>query len=122
LRPEIGDFIKINYYSSNDKKSKKTKINILKVELTSEIKSSLLKNTTGELKLKYKDGSLTYDYDEIIDDQIDIDIRRPDFAFINDYYVPKYLLEKNNITSNIEVKVNILFNGEKWNVYKIEKI
>ena len=122
LRPNIGDFIKIKYYSSNDKKSNKTKINILKVELTSEIKSSLLKSTTGELKLKYKDGSLTYDYDEIIDDQIDIDIRKPDFAFINDYYVPKYLLEKNNITSNTEVKVNILFNGEKWNVYKIEKI
>lgn len=122
LRPEIGDFIKIKYYSSNDKKRNKTKINILKVELTSEIKSSLLKSTTGELKLKYKDGSLTYDYDEIIDDQIDIDIRKPDFAFINDYYVPKYLLEKNNITSNTEVKVNILFNGEKWNVYKIEKI
>ena len=122
LRPEIGNFIKIKYYSSNDKKSNKTKINILKIELTSEIKSSLLKSTTGELKLKYKEGSLTYDYDEIIDDQIDIDIRRPDFAFINDYYVPKYLLEKNNITSNTEVKVNILFNGEKWNVYKIEKI
>jgi hypothetical protein len=122
LRPEIGDFIKIKYYSSNDKKSNKTKINILKVELTSEIKSSLLKSTTGELKLKYKDGSLTYDYDEIIDNQIYIDIRKPDFAFINDYYVPKYLLEKNNITSNTEVKVNILFNGEKWNVYKIEKI
>jgi hypothetical protein len=57
LRPEIGDFIKINYYSSNDKKSKKTKINILKVELTSEIKSSLLKNTTGEYNAtKYLDN------------------------------------------------------------------
>ena len=122
LRPEIGDFIKIKYYSSNDKKSNKTKINILKVELTSEIKSSLLKSTTGELKLKYKDGSLTYDYDEIIDNQIYIDIRKPDFAFINDYYVPKYLLEKNNITSNIEVEAQILFNGEKWNVFKINKL
>lgn len=122
LRPNIGDFIKIKYYSSNDKKSSKTTINILKVELTSEIKSSLLKSTIGELKLKYKNGSLTYDYDEIIDNQIDIDIRKPDFAFINDHYVPKYLLEKNNITSNIEAKVDILFNGEKWNVYKIEPL
>ena len=70
LRPNVGDFIKLKYYLSNDKKSNKSKINILKVELTSEIKSSLLKNTTGELKLKYKNGSLTYDYDEIINEQI----------------------------------------------------
>jgi hypothetical protein len=94
----------------------------LKVELTSEIKSSLLKNTTGELKLKYKNGSLTYDYDEIINEQIDIDIKKPDFAFINDYYVPKSLLEKYKITSNVNVNVKILFNGEKWNVFKINKL
>lgn len=117
LRPNIGDFIKIKFFKSNN-----DRINVLRAESTKEVNNSLIKSTTGELKLKYKDGSLTYDYDEIIDDQIDIDIRRPDFAFINDYYVPKYLLEKNNITSNTEVKATILFNGEKWNVYKIEKI
>ena len=122
LRPNVGDFIKLKYYLSNDKKSNKSKINILKVELTSEIKSSLLKNTTGELKLKYKNGSLTYDYDEIINEQIEIDIKKPDFAFINDYYVPKSLLEKYKITSNVNVNVKILFNGEKWNVFKINKL
>lgn len=122
LRPNVGDFIKIKYYISNDKKSSKSKINILKAELTQEIKSSLIKNTTGELKLKYKNGNLTYDYDDIIDEQIDIDIRKPDFAFINDYYVPKYLLEQNKITSNLNVEAKILFNGEKWTTYRLSVI
>lgn len=122
LKPNVGDFIKIKFYSSNDAKVGKSKINILKVEATHEINNSLIKTITDELKLKYKDDGLTYDYDDIIDEQIDIDIRKPDFAFVNDYYVPKYLLEKNNITSNIVAKVQILFNGEKWNVYRIEKI
>lgn len=121
LKLNIGDFIKIKYYFSNDKKSAKSKINILKVETTQEVKNSLIKTITGELKLKYKDGGLTYDYDDIIDEQIDIDIRKPDFAFVNDYYVPKYLLEKNNITSNLNVKVEALFNGEKWSVFKLVK-
>lgn len=122
LRPNIGDFIKIKYYTSNDKKNTKQKINILKIELTKEIKSSLIKSINGVLKLKYKYGSLTYDYDQIIDEQIDIDLRKPDFGFINDYYVPRYLLEKNNITSNINVEVQILINGDKPNVYKIKKL
>jgi hypothetical protein len=120
LRPNIGDFIKIKYYTSNDKKNTRSKINILKVELTKEIKNSLIKSITGALKLKYKDDGLTYDYDQIIDEQINI--RKPDFAFIDDYYVPKYLLEKNNITSNINDEVHILFNGDKWNIYKIKKL
>ncbi|MDN5095808.1 tetratricopeptide repeat protein [Aliarcobacter butzleri] len=119
LKPNVGDFIKIKFYSSNDKKDAKSKINILKVEATQEVNTSLIKTTEGELKLKYKDDGLTYDYADIIDKQIDIDIRKPDFAFINDYYVPKYLLNKNNITSNINVEAKILFSGEKWNVYKI---
>lgn len=119
LKLNIGDFIKIKYYFSNDKKSAKSKINILKVETTQEVKNSLIKTITGELKLKYKVNGSTYDYDDIIDEQLDIDIRKPDFGFINDYYVPKYLLENSNINSNINVRVKVLFNGEKWNVFKI---
>lgn len=122
LRPNVGDFIKIKFYSIDDKKSGKSKINILKVELTQEVKSSLIKTITGKLKLKYRNDGSTYDYDEIIDEELEIDIRKPDFAFISDYYIPKYLLKKNDITSNIDVEVQVLFNGEKWNVYKIKKI
>ena len=122
LRPNIGDFIKLKYYLTNDKKNNRSKINILKIEISNEIKNSLIKTITGELKLKYKQGSLTYDYDEIINEQIDIDIRKPDFAFIQDYYISKSLLEKNKITSNVNVIIKILFNGEKWNVFEINKL
>lgn len=105
---------------SNDKRNGKSKINILKIKLTNETKSSLIKSIVGKLELKYKNGNLTYDYDQIIDIGNNIDIKKPDFAFIDDYYVPEYLLEKNNITSNINVKVQILFNGEKWKIFKLE--
>ena len=44
----------------------------------------------------------------------------PDFAFINDYYVPKYLLEKHSITTNCQVKAKVIFAGDKWKVYDIE--
>lgn len=94
----------------------------MKIEISNEINNSLIKTITGELKLKYKQGSLTYEYDEIINEQIDIDIKKPDFAFIHDYYVPKSLLEKNKIISNVNVNIKILFNGEKWNVFEINKL
>lgn len=122
LRPDVGDFIKIKFYSSNDKKIDKFKINILKVELTQEVKSSLIKTITGKLKLKYKNDGLTYDYDDIIDEGLDIDIRKPDFGFINDYYVPKSLLEKNYIISSLDVEAQVLFNGEKWSAFNIKRI
>lgn len=122
LRPNIGDFIKIKFYSSDDKKSGKSKINILQVELTQEIKSSLTKTITGKLKLKYRNDGSIYDYEDIIDDGLDIDIRKPDFGFINDYYVPKYLLEKNYIISNLDLEAQVLFNGEKWSVFNIRRI
>ena len=44
-----------------------------KIEISNEINNSLIKTITGELKLKYKQGSLTYEYDEIINEQIKFD-------------------------------------------------
>ena len=104
LRPEIGDFIKIKYYSSNDKKSNKTKINILKVELTDKIDNSLLKDVSGELQVKHNSNGF--------------------FGFIKDYYIPENLLILNNIDKVCSAKANakILFNGKKWVAYELNNV
>ena len=48
--------------------------------------------------------------------------RTPDFAFIGDYYVPKYLLEKNDITYDCEVNARVIFTGGKWKVTHIHEV
>lgn len=59
------------------------------------------------------------------EDEIDVMIRQketiPNFAFIEEYYVPKHLLEKNHITHDCKVKATIVFTGDKWKVTEIEK-
>jgi hypothetical protein len=46
----------------------------------------------------------------------------PDFAFIDDLYVPKYLLEKHKIRYDCQVKAKIIYAGDKWKVIEIERI
>ena len=50
----------------------------------------------------------------------------PDFAFLDGYYVPKYLLEKHNITYSCKVNAILIYaedkmNGPKWKVIEIQK-
>lgn len=104
IRPKIGAFIKIKYFETYNKKRNEYKTNILNIELTNEIKVSLLKTTSGQLSLKYK-------YDEN---------GTPDFGFVNDYYVSKNLLKKHHIQEDCAVEAKVLFNGDKWSVYELE--
>ena len=61
-------------------------------------------------------------YEDIVNDnEIGIDTTKPDCAFIDDYYVPKYVLRKHNITIDCKVTVKVLFNGEKWSVFELDK-
>ncbi|MBT0550335.1 hypothetical protein [Riemerella anatipestifer] len=88
------------------------RVKALNIESTNEINTSLRKDITGLLEVKYKD----YNYEEDI----------PDFAFIGDYYVPKYLLEKNNISYDCKVKARVIYGEDKmkrprWKVIKVEK-
>ncbi|MFV0143621.1 MULTISPECIES: tetratricopeptide repeat protein [Empedobacter] len=53
-------------------------------------------------------------------------LKIPDFAFIGDYYVPKYLLEKHNITDDCRVNARVIYGEDKmqrprWKVINIEK-
>ena len=89
------------------------------------------------LEVKYKNGNYSdYEFDE--DDEIEdsafdengkfiINNKPiPDFAFIGDYYVPKYLLEKYNISYDCRVKARVIYGEDKmkrprWKVVEIEK-
>jgi len=46
----------------------------------------------------------------------------PDFAFIDNYYVPKYLLDKHNIINNCKVNARVIYGGDEWKVIEIQKI
>ena len=110
LRPSEGDFIKLSFATKTDK-DKKLRVKILSIELTEEANPNLRKDITGFMEMKYKN------YDEEV----------PDFAFIGDYYVPKYLLEKHNISYDCRVKARVIYGEDKmkrpkWKVIEIERI
>lgn len=110
LRPNEGDFIKLSFATKTDK-DRKLRVKILSIELTEEANSNLRKDITGMMEMKYKN------YDEEV----------PDFAFIGDYYVPKYLLEKHNITEDCRVNARVIYGEDKmkrprWKVIEIEKV
>lgn len=107
LEANEGEFIKLIFITKTNKE-KKVIVKILSLESTEEINTSLRKDIRGFLEVKYKD----YNYEENI----------PDFAFIGDYYVPKYLLEKHNITNDCRVSARIIYAGDKWKVIDIQKI
>jgi len=112
LRPSEGDFIKLSF-AIKEGKDKKLRVKILNIESTEETNTNLRKDIAGLLEVKYKD----YNYDEDI----------PDFAFIGDYYIPKYLLEKHNITNNCRVNARVIYGEDKmkhprWKVIGIEKL
>ena len=45
-----------------------------------------------------------------------------DFAFIGDYYVPKYLLEKHKIITDCRVNAKVIYAGDKWKVIELQEI
>ena len=107
IRPKEGDFIKLSFGTKTGK-DRKLRVKVLNIELTEEINSNLRKDITGLLEVKYKN----YNYDEEI----------PDFAFVGDYYVPKYLLEKHQILDDCRVNATAIYAGDKWKVTEIEEI
>jgi hypothetical protein len=107
LRPQEGDFIKLSYALKTGK-DKKLRLKVLNIELTEEINPNLRKEITGSLVMKYKNNN----YEEDI----------PDFAFIGDYYVSKYLLEKHKIITDCTVNARAIYAGDKWKVIKLQEI
>ena len=107
LRTKEGDFIKLSF-ASKTSKDRKLRLKVLDIELTEEINPNLRKDITGLLEMKYKN----YNYEEDV----------PDFAFIGDFYVPKYLLEKHKIITDCKVNARAIYAGDKWKVTELEEI
>ncbi len=112
LRPSVGDCIKIHYFVRRieDKKNpghQKKVVEVIKAETTDEVNSDIVKEISGYLELKYRDG---YDYGE------------PDFAFVGDYYVHKSVLRKYSITSDCHIRGRAIYAGDgKWKVFEIDQ-
>jgi hypothetical protein len=111
LRPKEGDFIKLSFGTKTLKKKigsveyRKCRVKVLNIEDTEEVNYNLRKDITGQLAVKYNN----HNYDKEI----------PDFAFVSNYYVPKYLLEKHQILDDCRVNATVIYTGEKWKVIEI---
>jgi hypothetical protein len=98
------------------------KTNVISIKSTNEINTSLVKSLTGRITLKYKFDGRTHDYEDVVHTMPEIDTNQPDFGFVADYYVPKFMLNQKSVYKDCEVVVKVLFNGEKWSVFDLRKV
>ena len=97
LRPQIGDYVNVRYIKKESKKGR-TFLKMLAIEPTDTCDKVLKKTVSGPIRLNYNSkGQL--------------------FGFVDDYYVPTYLVE--GINEEDPVCVDVVFNGEKWQAYKL---
>ena len=119
LRPNEGDFIQIRLVQKLDKRQNKLIFKVIEVNTTEESTTALRKDISGLLKLKYKQYGSTLDWEDL--DEEDEENLKPSFGFISDYYVPKEIIEQSKIDTVCFVDAKVVFNGEKWKVYQINK-
>ena len=105
LRPKEGDFIKLSFASKKGRHNN-IRVKVLHLEITEETNPNLRKDITGILEVKYNG----HNYDKDL----------PDFAFVGDYYVPKYLLEKHKIITDCKVNARAIYAGDKWKVTELQ--
>jgi hypothetical protein len=106
LRPKVGDFIEIKYFKTFNKNKNEYRTNVLDISKTGKTNSSLLKEVSGEIRLNYKNGKIA-------------------FGFIDDYYIPGFLLEKSNIEDDDYIFVKMIFNPKEaikkqWKVFEVK--
>lgn len=118
LRPNEGDFIEVRLLSKKDKKKGIVRFKVITINKTGKTNDSLLKATTGEIELKYKSNYGTREYYEL--DEEEKNSLSADFAFMDDFYIPQFLLEKHNIKSNCFGKIKAINDGSKWKVIDLE--
>lgn len=119
LRPTEGDVFEVRIAKKTDRKRNKVIYKAIELEETSERPGNLVKSIQGTLELKYKIGGYTRDFSDLDEDEIrEI---KPDFGFVNDFYVPKYILKKFNISCDCNVTAKAVFSGEKWKIIELEK-
>lgn len=117
--PSEGDFIQLRLVHKLDKKRNKVSYKYIEIEKTEETSSTLRKEISGLLKLKYRKYGSTIDWEDL--EYEDINNFTPDFGFIGDYYVPKEILIKSEISLNCDVEAKVVFTGDKWKVFDLKK-
>jgi len=117
--PSEGDFIQLRLVQKLDKKLNKVLFKHIEIEKTEESTATLRKDISGLLKLKFKQYGSTLDWEDMAYE--DGNNFTPDFGFIGDYYVPKEILSKSEISLNCDVEAKVVFTGEKWKVYELKK-
>lgn len=120
LRPNEGDFLEIWIAKKIDKKRNKVIYVPLEIKETNEHNDELIKSIQGTLELKFKSNGFTRDFYELGKDEMFV--LKPDFAFISDFYVPKYILDKYAIKSNCSVSAKAIFSGDKWKIIELNFI
>lgn len=119
IMPNEGDFIKLRLVHKLDKKRNKISYKYIEIEKTEETTTSLKKEISGSLRVKYKQNGRT-----ISEDNIDFDYEddsEPVFGFVGDYYVSKELLIKKNTFFDTNVSATVVFSGDKWKVIDLKK-
>ena len=119
LKPFEGDFIQLRLVHKIDKKQNKLIFKAIEIKATEETTTTLRKEISGLLKLKFKQFGSTLDWDDL-EYETEVDFT-PSFGFIGDYYVPKEIIENSKIDRNCDVDAKVVFNGEKWKVYDLKK-
>tara|TARA_B100000795_G_scaffold87468_1_gene63661 strand:- start:845 stop:3472 length:2628 start_codon:yes stop_codon:yes gene_type:complete len=115
--PKIGQFLQLSYFRKKDTKKGGYFFRCLSVSKTNETKNDLVKQVTGELMLKYRKEGLTSDFHDLNEEEQNV--LSPDFAFVDDIYIPKYLLDKNYISDNCPVSVKAIISKGKWRVFEL---
>jgi hypothetical protein len=101
LRPVPGDHFTVRGYTKVNKKTGKTRLNILSISPTKEVLSGKIKHLSGEVRVTYKGGGKT-------------------FGFVNDIYVPGYMLDQAGIFNDCQVSATAIESDGKWRVVTIE--
>ena len=99
LRPQVGDYVKI-YYIRKKLKDNRVVRKMLHIELSDSCELQLKKSTSGCIRLN-------------------INSKGQKFGFVEDYYVPNRFVK--DIEDDDYVKVDVVFNGERWEVYRLQK-
>ena len=119
MRPQEGDFIQIRLVHKLDKKQNRIIFKAIEINTTEETTATLRKDISGLLKLKFKQYGSTVDWEDLYEE--DEENLKPSFGFIEDYYVPKEIIENSKIDRNCDVDAKVVFSGDKWKVYELKK-
>jgi hypothetical protein len=103
--------------SKKDKKKGVVRYKVITTNKTDQTNDSLVNNSKGEIELKYKSTYGTRDHSELNEEEL-LSLS-PDFAFMGDFYIPKFILEKHAIRKNCFGKIKAISDGSKWKVLEV---